>query len=244
MKLLREIAQKNNAIHASIHNDNGVVNDDVDNVGNDAYYPDSLESLGESVEDSIKRQTLHSSLVKHYSNFTPRHKVELGEYTDESSDLNAYHWGKHRNPMMHQEEHEFSTSHIDSALKQHKTPYDLTVHSGIAYDPREKMNSEHIVHHPAYLSASINPKVAKGFSRMNSQSDANEIKHAHVLKIDVPKGHSGAYVSHISNVKKEREFILPRGINLQHVGHTESKPEKYSFGKMIIHHIHHMKVVE
>jgi hypothetical protein len=102
------------------------------------------------------------------------------------------------------------TEVMDSGMERHKTPHKLTVYSGIKYDPGEKMDKNKIVHHPSYLSTSLDKFTAKGFSNCTTNK--------HVLKIHVPKGHPGAYVDHFSENPGEKEFILPRNTKLKYRG--------------------------
>jgi len=133
---------------------------------------------------------------------------------------------------------------LDAAINLHKTPHKLAVWSGTGIDPREHMNSEGIVHHPAYLSTSLSPYIAKGFA-INSRQyklEGNEL-HTHLMKIHVPKGHPGAYVAHLKN-PDEKEFILPRNTKLKHIK-TDTEQESFGYGsRKYFTHVHHMKVVE
>jgi hypothetical protein len=68
--------------------------------------------------------------------------------------------------------------------------------------------------------------------------------HLHTLKIKVPKNHPGAYVGGTNiGVESEREFILPRGTNMKHLGtKTTSKPSKRYLGYTEHTHLHSMEV--
>ena len=98
------------------------------------------------------------------------------------------------------------------------------------------MNSEKIVHHPAYLSASLGYRVARGFSQTGEKGDR------HVLAINIPKGSHGAYIGEHSFSSDEKEFLLPRGSNLKYNKTEESKYEHPSFGMLKVH-THHMDLV-
>ena len=142
------------------------------------------------------------------------------------------------------------------------------------------MNSEGIMHHPAYLSASIEKNIAINFGYAPKYNTFKETKptsysykqtgnpatekeywnkpysvskhdpegisefHHHILKIHVPKGSHGGYVNHISRIKDEYEFILPRGANLKHKYETVETHPLPDFPDSKIHiHTHHMKLM-
>jgi hypothetical protein len=66
--------------------------------------------------------------------------------------------------------------------------------------------NSHIVHHSAFLSTTLDKKLAANYSTTN-QGD--------VIAIHLPKGHTGAYVAHMSKHPDEHEFILPRNLKLK-----------------------------
>jgi len=199
----------------------------------------SFKLILEENDYPTKISDLHQTLSQHY-NFKNNqdHELAIKKYTDDSEDLNHYHWNKgsvYHDPDSHKDN---ETERLDAALKHHKTPHPLHVWSGTGFDPRDNANSEGIVHHPGYLSTSINKQKAKGFARFKSYNSE-----MHLLKIDVPEGYKGAYVAHVSHVPQEKEFILPRGLNMRIKGHTLLKTKHHKTGKSEIYHIHHMEVV-
>jgi hypothetical protein len=110
----------------------------------------------------------------------------------------------------HKETHlrfEKEITSIDKSLRKNKTPDDMVVYSGISASHGSKIKNNLVLHHPSYLSTSLSPLVAKSFAGGNDSTD--------ILKIHVPKGHSGAYVGEISHHRAEREFVLPRGLTLR-----------------------------
>lgn len=195
-------------------------------------------------EEVVKKQSLHTTLKNHYCNYGDagngyERKEYLRGYTNESEDINEYHW----NGNTHDNDKNDQTRHLDEAMKVHKTPHPLTLYSGVRGDPRKRANALGIVKHPAYLSTSINPKIAKNFA--NSQIERSySLKegHTHTLKIHVPQGHPGAYVAHISEMPNEKEFILPRESNLRLLGHKTTKEHHAIYGD-VTHHVHTAEVV-
>ena len=183
---------------------------------------------------------VHKSLSNHY-NFKNKlgHRSVINRYTDDSQDLNSYHWSKtnvhhDRDSYMDKE-----TEKMDAALSHHKTPHPITVYSGTKMDPTLHAHPfTGVVSHPAYLSTSLDKKQAKGFARANASS-----KDKHILKIDIPEGHKGAYVAHIGGISKEKEFILPRGLNMR-LKSTSKRTEINKINKQKeTFHIHHMEIV-
>ena len=118
------------------------------------------------------------------------------------------------------------------------------VYSGTRIDPREHMDENKIVNHPAYLSTSLDKQKAYLFSKKHSSRDENDIIHRHMLKIHVPKGSNGMYVENNVGLRGEKELILPRDTKLRHIK-TEKKEETLPEDKNYkTHtHLHHMELV-
>jgi len=195
-----------------------------------------------SIYDHHKQlQHLEGKLQNHYYPFDRVQSHSIASYTTMSSGLNAYHWFKHKEPGLHipMEDYDEFSKHMDSALTRYSTPHKITVYSGTRFDPRENMNKKGIVHHPAYLSTSLSKNKATEFGSFGYQNGYNKY---HVMRISVPKGHAGAYVDHYSNSPNEREFILPRGLNLKHI-HTQVHRTTDDLGTKREIHEHHMEIV-
>lgn len=170
-------------------------------------------------------------LTDHYKNYDISDKKIISDYTTESRDLNGYHWNKHHNPTNKLNAFfETQSSLMDKTINKNKLDKPKSVYSGVMYDPRRAKNALGIVHHPGYLSTSLNKSTAQDFALENSEDDENQ----HILKIKVPAGHSAAYVDKISQNKGEKEMILPRGLNLYHEKTTNDG----------IYKVHHMKIVK
>lgn len=192
----------------------------------------------------------HKELANHYNQYTENDRMNgIRSYTGGSGHsylINDYHWGKSAGKTKPNAKVEFHTKHLDSAINAHRTPEELTVHSGIKYDPREKMKKG-MVHHPAYLSTSLNKEHAAQFAGGKREYLTGEHnRHFNVLSIKVPKGHPGAYVGHIQDFASEREFILPRGSKLRHIKTETEKHYRSQSGDIKHHdviHTHHMEVV-
>jgi len=192
-----------------------------------------------NVDDKISSHYYYNG--DSYEGDEPAHAKAIRNYQKSgvARAMNGYHWAKHHGEEY---EHDDYTNHelhsksekLDAAIASHKSPINLKVYSGVKVDPRKHMNSEGIVHHPAYLSTSLRERVAHYFAG-NHVSKSNLEKH--IMKIHVPKGHPTAYAANLG-LTNEREMILPRGTNLKHIK-TESK--ETDFGTMV--HTHHMKVV-
>ncbi len=203
-------------------------------------YPNTLTDS--SMDD------LHDKLNKKYR-FGNDDKKSFKSHMSHSFGVNNHLWEVHHgnkeyassnfDPINYYKER---IKNLDTAINNHKTPHDLTVYSGIGYDPRDKMNSNKIVHHPAYLSTSIDKGVAENFS-LSHREKKKGIYHENVIKINVPKGHVGAYIGKF--MKNEKEFLLPRGLKLKHL-HTETIKGEYknNYGTIKYeNHLHHMEIV-
>ena len=200
---------------------------------------------------------LNTTLTKHYSKFDVEHETAIKDYTSShesnpkaSKPINNYLWNQHQGNYAKgytNIDYERPIKHLDSALQQHKTPHKLTVYSGVQYDPRKKMGADKIVHHPAYLSGSLNKQTALDFGKGEYKAEipGSNIKHhiKQVLNIHVPKGHPGAYVEPYTSTRDEHEFILPRGMNLKYSHtirhHIDKEHKTFSGGNYYIDE-HHM----
>src|ERR1700722_229013 len=187
-----------------------------------------------------KMDELATRLHKHYGKNVNQHSRTVSTYTaGDSKDINHALWTRHttgnseyRNHMPSMIDNHIGNLH-DMTTSQ-KTPEPLTVHSKVEYDPREKMNSKGIVHHPAFMSTSIDPKYVKKFR-------ANGDEH-HMLSIDLPKGSPGAYIGGVSEYPEEREFLLPKGQNIK-IHRTENHFERHPVkGHMINYHTHYATI--
>ena len=201
-----------------------------------------MKLLREITDANVRNRarTMHDSLSPHYQGFTSSHLHHLKYYQKDSLDLNSFLWNKHKDnedfknlDSRDSANWESDAASMDSAVHQHKTPSKLVVWSGTRHDPRQLKNEQGVVHHPAFLSTSLNTTVARNFAPPMNQGDGTN--HQHILKIHVPKGHPGAYVANISRYG-EKEFILPRGTNLQHIK-SEEVPTEVEHIKRFIHHM-------
>jgi len=219
------------------------------------------ESLIEAIStpDEIKAHLEQArSLTQHYSGLltNSKQKNAIKSYTKDSYPLNHQLWKN--SPHNQDKENLFGgagntqradlkevTKHLDKALDSYRTPHDLTVWSSTTHDPRVEKGSSDYVHHPAFLSTSIYKPVAMDRD-INSHRDNQGDTHHHILQIHVPKGSPGAYIDHVSHNPGEKEFLLPRGLNLRY--HKTDSTHKvmrdyYSNNLVKKHtHIHYLSV--
>ena len=132
---------------------------------------------------------------------------------------------------------ELTISGMDNLVNQHKTPHKLDVYTGINEKHARALQtaaensktSKFKMVHPAFLSTSIDKRIAHGFGSGE-----------HVIHIKVPKGHPGAYVEKHSSLPGEKEFILPRG----HVLNIDKTPTTETWGVLKRkRHIWHATIV-
>jgi len=188
---------------------------------------------------TLREITDYYTLSSSYGYSIPQ-KNHLYNFKMSSYNVNNYHWEKHKGKGEHDATEEKKTKHLDAAINNNKTPEPLTVYSGIGYDPRKRMNKDGVVHHPAYLSTSLERESAKTFAAKNSTIDhENKTIHRHMLQIDVPQGHPSALVPHNTF---EKELVLPRGMNLRHKK-TDTNETTSPYGEKLIHYTHHMEIV-
>ena len=132
----------------------------------------------------------------------------IREYTSGSKDVNKSLWN-HKTDGGEINEYLLSQIHdIHKGLDAGKAPSDdMTVYSGVRRNPQEMTKeSGGLLHHPAFISASINPSNALGFALPLSTSDDKTL---HVLKIKVRKGQKvGGYVGEHSEFAREQEYLV------------------------------------
>jgi len=199
----------------------------------------------QSVADAIKEQNarkesekaLGGRLEKHYGKINGG---GLKDYTASSGNINSYLWEKHKNPSLEKPELDVKVNQLDNTINSHSTPEAMTVWSKSRHDPRALKNDQGVMHHPAFMSTSIQKNVATGqYATRNVVKDDKGIAHQHVYKIAVPKGSKGVYVPDKHNIDdRAKEFILPRGTNLKHI-RTETKEDDHMH-----HHVHHMDLIK
>ena len=211
-------------------------NNSVDDTSNSPMVDEAINYSPETL--------LHKEISPHYK-FNKDEKQYLNNYSLGSS-INSYLWDKHKGTVVkdrNSKNNDLYTKKMDEVIKNHKTPRDFTVYSGTKHDPTKLKNSEGIVHHPAYISTSLKKDTAIDFASNHQTHDEEGNIHNHILKIHVPKGHSGAYIANISKMKGEKEFLLPRGLNMKITGYHNEKYPRGNSGKNNIYHIHHMEIV-
>lgn len=176
----------------------------------------------------LENLALEKRLESHY-NFKNDDHDRLKYYTDGNAyDLNNYLWSKYKTKKGHHSlMRPVEVDNLNKTLNIHKTPENLTVYSGTGHDPRINKNSKGIFHHPAFMSTSLHPHIARLFSSTAGYKHQDNY-HYHVLRIHIPKGHPGAYVNHISDFTGQKEFILPSGMNFKYHG-TKEKSSLYKF---------------
>lgn len=233
-----------------------------------------MKKLSVILEGQKAFAKLHPELRDHYHprNYSADHVMAVRSYTG-SSGVNQHLWNKHRDqPENAGKKWNFDDSffrshkkgitpdeqhvlkHLPDALSMQGTPSKLTVYSSTKYDPRDVMDKNHTVHHPAFLSTSLDKKFSNGFNTFSeTRDDSKRVYHNHLMKIHIPKGHAGIYAGadvKFSAHRHEAEFILPAGTNLRHL-RTEHKVQEDpgipgSGGHLPYtqnNYLHHMEVV-
>lgn len=181
---------------------------------------------------------LHQNLAKHYNNYDEYQEGAIKDYTTDSKKINSYHWDRREentSPRNKDTSMENKTQDMDAATDQHRTPHKLTVYSGVKNDIRDNLDNSSTFKHPAYLSTSLNKHEAKFFSNIIPNKNTGNLE-SHILKINVPKDHPGAYVEHKSINQGEKEFILPRNTRLNYKGSTTYKKEDTALDNDVVEH--------
>lgn len=147
-------------------------------------------------------------------------------YTTNSHNLNNTLFDHHIRGTTHpriikangEEDSEIDTELMDHLIKSHKLPSETTVYSGMHFHPNEHRGR--IYTHPAYMSTSLSPHVAKDFGKNMEMgySDGNQYKTVNVkniLRLHLPKGQKHLFTDNGSFFPGQGELILPRGTRFQ-----------------------------
>jgi len=202
---------------------------------------DWFDQHNKNVNDGKGLDSLHAELTNHYHEDLSNHpdSNHVVDYTKGSSELNGallrshrsgtsdiepvddgYNYMSEKSAEMHNERR----NGIDKAITSIPAPKDFDTYAGVGFDPRRIMNEKNEMHSPAYLSSSIDPRIAHSFSQEmdiktgESPRDYGAEVEKHILRIPVNQYQTnGAYVDSISNFGTkegqvgEKEFLHPRG---------------------------------
>jgi hypothetical protein len=222
-------------------------------------------------EDKDKINSTHRKLVDHYRDIAPvgslypdhypDHQKHIYNYMYSSSGINGYLWSKEKKNSPNEVLDE-KVSKLKETIGKKRTPMNLTVYSGSVHDPREHMDSNGIMNHPAFLSTSIRKNVAGRFANYNSAYKVNKEKPHHIYQdhhlyqISVPKGHPAFYAGGLGNSYPpdehntedvEKEMIFLPGSRMKHLKTEEVnhnvKPRPDSGTTIHRHFIHHMEML-
>ncbi len=188
---------------------------------------DRLAAQKKRQEDESKLET---TLKNHYTGLDKHHDT-LRNFTKDSLPINSSLWDK---TNVKADE----VKNLDAAISLHKTPEAFTVWSKTRHDPRLLKDKNDMVHHPAYISTSIQKHIPEtSFASRNKVFDAEGNEHHHILKIAVPKGHAGVYIPDEHSIdNRAKEFILPRGLNIKYKD-TNTQKDRHRF-----YHTHEMEL--
>lgn len=200
-----------------------------------------FDQHNKNVNDGQGLDSLHEDLKKHYHEDLSNHpdSNHVVDYTKGSGELNRALLRSHKSGASEIEPVDNGYSYtsektamslndrrngIDKAITATPAPKDFDTFSGIGFDPRRIMDENNVIHSPAYLSSSIDPRIAHSFSQEmdpktgESPRDFGSEVEKHILRIPVKQYQTnGAYVDSISNFGTkdgqlgEREFLHPRG---------------------------------
>jgi hypothetical protein len=192
---------------------------------------DTLWAHASDVED---RTDLRSD--KHHNKmaaFGPRadddspHVNAIKKYTSTSRALNNHLAGVGKKGLFFNMRMNGRAKKLDAALQHYAKPLDHVAHvySGVGgFSPAEHFKQGNgVIHTPAYTSTSLNPLVARTFARNQHITKPNSSfkSEAHVIHFRLPKGFkNGAYISNVSDVQGEHEYLLHRNQKWKLVGHS------------------------
>lgn len=169
--------------------------------------------------------TAEKMLSHHYSTWDSNHIKAIRNYTD--NQFEPINRALHASKPVEKSSHFKTFATLSDALKKHKTPEPIMVHTAMKREPKTVDGNIKI---KGFASTSLKPSVARGFAHSKALETENFT--SHVLHIKVPKGAVGGFVAHISHVPQEKEFILHPNSKIQ----INKKPKKVAYRGVIQHH--------
>lgn len=200
-----------------------------------------FDNYNNDVNDGQGIDSLHRDLRDHYHEDLSNHPDmdHVHQYTRGSTELNGALIRSHKSGTSEIESvddgHNYMSEKaaerlnerkngIDKAITATPAPKDFDTFSGIGFDPRRHMDENNVIHSPAYLSSSIDPRIAHSFANEidprtgKSPIYADDQPEKHILRIPVKQYQTnGSYVDSISNFGTkdgqigEKEFLHARG---------------------------------
>jgi hypothetical protein len=212
-------------------------------------YVEAEKKYGQHFEEGHElSNNLEAALKDHHDpEKIKKHGKIIKEYTRNSMIPNSALWSTHKEPKT---KPDFKSTFderikpLDKAIKAHKIPHDIHVYSSTAHDPRILKNSEGIVHHPAYLSTSLDPHVAvmRETNNVETKDTKGPRSDTHVLHIKNLAGRHGVVIGDnekLTDYPNESEVVLNRGLKMHH-----DKTDTFKHPtKNLYLHIHHMSIV-
>ena len=204
-----------------------------------------FNNYNENVNDGRGIDSLHKELTYHYHKDLSNHPDmdHVHQYTRGSTELNLALIRSHKSGTSDIEPYDDGVGYmsaleaerlnkrrngIDRAITSTPAPKDFDTFSGIGFDPRHLMDENNVIHSPAYISSSINPKIAHSFAHEidpktnKSPRYPDDESEKHILRIPVKQYQTnGSYVDSISNFGTkeghigEQEVLIKRGQNLK-----------------------------
>ena len=155
----------------------------------------------------------HADLSKQFK-FDPQQKKQIKKYAGSSFPTNSALIGHHHFGESADDKtiHGIHIPTLDSVVNN-PIGRELTVHSGLGFDPRNQMDSQGRLHFPAYTSTSLSKHVANDFASGDADSPRAS-EQSHTLKLSLKPNNRGAYIGDHGN-KEEREFLLPRNTTVK-----------------------------
>lgn len=231
--------------------------DDKKNILNTVFgkHSQTDKKIDEAVDPSQTKEQIHKEHLKlanhyEYDGDQDEHDTEvshISRYTKASRPLNS---AMHERALGKDVPKHSLEDGMRKVVNKHKTPYDMTVYSGVRQSPEHLIKSQNghktgkggEAHTSHFTSTSISKEQASGFAMSDDHSKYSKGEYkdkpaVHMLKIHVPKGHPSAYVAHHSEHENEKEMILPPNTKL-HIHHTPDIEKDSSGFHTAIWHAH------
>ena len=154
----------------------------------------------------------------------------LKEYGEGDSERDFWHIPEYLN---------MKTERLDSAIGKHTTEHPSHVWRGVSADVMDKLKPGDTFHDKGYVSTSMRPRTAEGFTK----GTGPEHRIRHMMHIKLPVGTKAISPDNYPETSPmmEHEVILPRNSKFRYEGSSiHQAPDSSNGYKGNIYHVHHL----
>lgn len=179
-------------------------------------------------DEQQQAHTISIKLQKKYP-ISPDHAQNIRNYSSSSRDLNSrLVSGKDLGDYNIKK-----SMDMDKIIDGNRIKEPLTVYSGAGFDPREHINSDGVMHSPAYISATHSKSIASDFAGIGMSHTDND---HHILSISLKQNDPAMHMFQHSNFPEEHETLIKKGVKMKLLK-TQHIPKNTSHNGVNIHHL-------